>query len=46
MKKKVAKALRELAAGVTIGKSNEETRKRYKQLKTVHKSLSKNDRIK
>lgn len=46
MKKKVAKALRELAVGATVGKPNTETRKRYKQLKRVHKSLSQNDRIK
>lgn len=42
MKKKVAKKLRELAIGMTVGKSNVETRKRYKQLKQVHKSLLKN----
>ena len=46
MKKKIAKKLRELAIGTTIGKSNEETRKRYKQLKAVHKTLPKNDRVK
>lgn len=39
MKKKTAKKLRQLAIGMTIGKTNEETRKRYKQLKVVHKSL-------
>jgi hypothetical protein len=46
MKKKHAKALRKLAIGMTVGKSNEETRKRYKQLKKVHQSLPKDDRIK
>ena len=46
MKKKVAKKLRELAIEATIGKSNEETRKRYKQLKRVHNSLPNDARIK
>lgn len=46
MKKKVAKKLRELAIGITIGKPNEETRKRYKQLKRVHKTLPQDAKIK
>lgn len=46
MKKKIAKELRQAAMALTIGESNETTRKKYKQLKLVHKSLPKNDRIK
>lgn len=46
MKKKTAKKLRQLAIGMTIGKPNSETRKRYKQLKKVHKTLGKDERIK
>jgi len=46
MKKKTAKKLRELAINITIGKSNEETRKMYKKLKRVHKTLPNDARIK
>lgn len=46
MKKKHAKKLRELAIGVTVGKTNKETRRVYKQLKRVHKSLKREEKIK
>lgn len=46
MKKKIAKKLRELAIQITEGKTNQETRHRYKQLKAVHKTLPKDAKIK
>lgn len=46
MKKKEAKRLRKLAEQMTNGKPEQVTRKRYRQLKAVHKSLPKNERIK
>lgn len=38
MRNKVAKKLRRFAESMTIGMSKEETRKRYQQLKVVHKN--------
>lgn len=37
MRGKVAKALRRMAEGITVGQSKSATRKRYQQLKNIHK---------
>ena len=37
MRKKSAKKLKQLAKHMTVGKSEEETKRIYKRLKTVHK---------
>lgn len=37
MKGKSAKALRRIAEAMTVGKSKEDTKRRYKQLKNSHK---------
>lgn len=44
MRNATAKKLKELAKGMTVGKSKEETKRRYKQLKKVHKSLKSTDK--
>lgn len=44
MRNKAAKKLKELAKGMTVGKSKQETKRRYKQLKKVHKSIKSTDK--
>lgn len=44
MRNKIAKKLRKAAEIETIGMSMYVTRKMYKKLKTVHKSLNKNEK--
>lgn len=44
MNNKRAKILRRLSEDLTIGMPKQETRKQYKRLKKVHKSLNKNQK--